>query len=376
MSVPHLPSDVLAADAMSAYVQPIAVGDYFRGFSLHDESGRLFNIDDDYVAGAWLALILVRDFESAEARRELAAYAARAECFERLRVKPIVISTTADAAANRAIKARLGLAFPILGDVVGAAFAACGLRKRCDAASPSPLRSVILSPLRQVRSVWDAGQVNGHAERAETMVRDARMAEELRWAPPHAPVLAVPQVFSKEECADIISMFESEAPLKVQRAAFGSVEDFKLPVYEYGRTDRVDHVIKSPAHAGFIDARMKERVFPMVKHAFAFDVTRREDLHIARYVGPRNGIDIGHRDNRLTTQHRRFALSLNLNDDYDGGAVVFREFSNRGYKSPPGTALVFSSSLLHEVEETTRGVRYTLISHFFNEASLKEAQAR
>ena len=81
---------------------------------------------------------------------------------------------------------------------------------------------------------------------------------------------------------------------------------------------------------------------------------------------------MGHRDNTSpATAYRRFALSMALNEDFEGGAIVFKEFSPRGYSPPAGTAIVFSSSLLHEVEETTRGVRYNLISHFFNEQSLQ-----
>jgi hypothetical protein len=30
--------------------------------------------------------------------------------------------------------------------------------------------------------------------------------------------------------------------------------------------------------------------------------------------------------------------------------------------------------VLHEILETTQGVRYTLVSHFFNDASLKEGR--
>ncbi len=44
------------------------------------------------------------------------------------------------------------------------------------------------------------------------------------------------------------------------------------------------------------------------------------------------------------------------------------EFSPKGYRVPAGSAMGFSSSLLHEVQETTQGVRYNLISHLFNDA--------
>ncbi|HXV74091.1 MAG TPA: 2OG-Fe(II) oxygenase, partial [Sphingomonadales bacterium] len=72
------------------------------------------------------------------------------------------------------------------------------------------------------------------------------------------------------------------------------------------------------------------------------------------------------------TSYRRFALSISLNVDFAGGALKFKEFTGEGYKGAPGTALVFSSALLHEVEETAKGVRYTLISHFFSDETLRQ----
>ena len=96
-------------------------------------------------------------------------------------------------------------------------------------------------------------------------------------------------------------------------------------------------------------------------------------LHIARYVGDRGGYTMGHRDNvSAATGYRRFALSMSLNEDFEGGEIVFKEFSPRGYRPPAGTAMVFSSSLLHEVQETTKGTRYNLISHLFNEDSINK----
>ena len=176
----------------------------------------------------------------------------------------------------------------------------------------------------------------------------------------------------------MIGVFEQDQPLMVRPPRSGELPgNYKIPVYEHNRQDRVDQIIKDQSTLTFLDERIWGRVVPMVKKAFAYDITRREDLHIARYVGARGGNQMGHRDNvSAATAYRRFALSLNLNDDYDGGDVVFREYGDQRYKSPAGTALVFSSALLHEVLETTRGTRYTLISHFFNEQSLAGQQAR
>ncbi len=112
---------------------------------------------------------------------------------------------------------------------------------------------------------------------------------------------------------------------------------------------------------------MFKHVNPMIKKGFSFDVKKREPFYILRYTTKRKGLAIGHRDNlHQSTAHRRFAFTLNLSSgNYKGGDVKFREFSNRGYDASPGTAVIFSSSLLHEVEEVTEGVRYTLISHLF-----------
>lgn len=49
-----------------------------------------------------------------------------------------------------------------------------------------------------------------------------------------------------------------------------------------------------------------------------------------------------HRDNITeNTRLRRFAVTISLNDDYEGGGVKFAEFGEDIYKPPPGCALVF-----------------------------------
>lgn len=206
-----------------------------------------------------------------------------------------------------------------------------------------------------------------------TLVRNGQVVRsDASWQPDHPPVLLVPNVLSPEECTGLIESFETGGPFTVRPPRPGELPgDYKMPVYEHHRQDRVDHVIKDQNTLKFLDQRIFSRVTPQIQRAFAYEVTRREDLHIARYVGERGGNPMGHRDNvSAATAYRRFALSLNLNDDYQGGEVMFKEYGDLGYKSEPGTALVFSSALLHEVQETTKGIRYTLISHFFNEASL------
>ena len=71
------------------------------------------------------------------------------------------------------------------------------------------------------------------------------------------------------------------------------------------------------------------------------------------------------------TEHRRFAISINLNDDFDGGEVSFPEFSPRTFKAPIGAALIFSGSLLHCVSQVTRGRRYAFLPFVHDEEAEK-----
>jgi hypothetical protein len=77
-----------------------------------------------------------------------------------------------------------------------------------------------------------------------------------------------------------------------------------------------------------------------------------------------------HRDNTTAgTAHRRFAVAINLNDDFDGGELRFPEFGRPTRRTRPGDALVFSCSLLHEVTPVTAGRRFCTLPFLHDEAA-------
>ncbi len=363
------PTYDIAADQIAAYVQPLWHGASPLPFEIRDDEGRPIRLADDHLSGRYLILVFVNDGSDAGAVPLLSALARQQQELDARDVAVIAIPASSDAESNRALRKKAGFPWPVAGDSTGAVFASYGLHKDNDVAH----RIVLLTPYRQVRIWFDApDDVDASLQVIMKHIDNANAADEARWGVPHAPVLLVPNVLTAEECGRLIEAFETGGSLTVRPPRPGEVlGDYKIPVYEHNRQDRVDHIIKDRATLEFLDERIWGRVTPMIKKAFAFDVTRREDLHIARYVGARGGNRMGHRDNTsAATAYRRFALSMSLNDDYEGGEIVFREYSPKGYRPAPGTALVFSSSLLHEVLETTKGVRYNLISHFFNEDSL------
>ena len=93
-------------------------------------------------------------------------------------------------------------------------------------------------------------------------------------------------------------------------------------------------------------------------------------MRIGCYDATRGGYFRRHRDNvgPPEIRRRRFAMSLNLNDAYEGGEVHFPEYGPQLYRPAMGAALLFSCSVLHEAMEIRSGQRFVLLTFFFGAA--------
>jgi predicted 2-oxoglutarate/Fe(II)-dependent dioxygenase YbiX len=119
-----------------------------------------------------------------------------------------------------------------------------------------------------------------------------------------------------------------------------------------------------------LSAIIGRAVMPEIRKAFAFHATRFEGFKIACYAATTGGFFRRHRDNLTPeTAHRAFALTLNLNDGYQGGQLRFPEYGNQLYRPEAGGALIFSCSHLHEVVDMTEGRRFVLLSFLYGEPS-------
>ena len=99
---------------------------------------------------------------------------------------------------------------------------------------------------------------------------------------------------------------------------------------------------------------------------FQFQAVALERFCIAAYEANRGDFFKPHRDNTTEqTAKRRFAVTLNINDDYEGGGIKFPEFGEDVYSTAAGGAIVFSCSLMHEALPVTRGTRYAGLSFIF-----------
>lgn len=188
----------------------------------------------------------------------------------------------------------------------------------------------------------------------------------------HAPILQVPRVFSPEDCRSLINKFAIEGNVYVEpgHGERNLEHDYKMRIPEYGRGDRIDHWVMNPATVRFIDDRLKRRLLPEVRKAFAYRITKHENYRITKYEGARGGEQHGHRDDsEPRVAHRRFALSINLNaEDFEGGGIRFPEYGGQVYRPASGTALLFSCAILHEALHVTKGRRFVLLGFMFGES--------
>jgi hypothetical protein len=235
---------------------------------------------------------------------------------------------------------------------------------------------VVLDPMLRV---VDVAPLDGCARVLERLDR-ASPPSNISGAGAPTPILALADVLEPELCRHLIECFERGGGKDsgfMQDQGGRSVE-----IFDDGWKRRRDFLLTDPRLIASIRARIGRRICPEIKKAFQMTATRIERDLVARYDAETSGHFGPHRDDTgISVAHRRFAVSINLNADFDGGEISFPEYSPRAFKAAPGTAIVFSASILHQVSRVTRGRRYVFLTFLFDEdaerlrqANLKAAQ--
>lgn len=182
-----------------------------------------------------------------------------------------------------------------------------------------------------------------------------------------APVLEIDKVFEPLFCTQLMEQFEADG---------GSPSGYMVPDGErtLGRRDarvkrRRDLYLDRTGLVEKVRERLVTRLMPVIRQAFQFRVTRIERYLVARYDADDQGYFRPHRDDdTVGTAHRKFGLSINLNENYQGGELGFPEFGQALYRPKAGSAAIFSCKLLHEARPVTEGTRYVFLSFLFDEA--------
>ena len=177
-----------------------------------------------------------------------------------------------------------------------------------------------------------------------------------------APVLILPNVFEPGLCQKLISLYDVGGGFE------SGVHRDQAHVIDATMKRRKDYTINDQEIIRGIKIRLIRRVAPEIEKLFFMKITRMERYIVGCYAAEDGGHFSPHRDNGPgLTAHRRFAVSINLNADFDGGEVCFPEYNPRGHKAPPGWAVVFPCAILHRVLKVTRGRRYAFLPFVYDE---------
>jgi peroxiredoxin len=188
------------------------------------------------------------------------------------------------------------------------------------------------------------------------------------------PVLIVPQIFPLELCRQLFGLFESGAHRET--GIVSQTGDRTTIVLNRDFKRRRDFCIEDPHLIVTLKEILRRRLAPEIAKAFQFQASHVERHIISRYSAGERGIFRAHRDNySLGTAYRRFAATINLNREFEGGSLSFPEFGSQSFNAPPGGAVVFSCSLLHAVSEVTTGLRYAYLPFFLDEAAVRVLEA-
>lgn len=188
--------------------------------------------------------------------------------------------------------------------------------------------------------------------------------------PLQAPVLLLPNVFEPAFCRSLIDLHEADGGRAT--GFMSEVAGKTVELVDPARKRRRDCIVEDENVILAVQRRIKRRIVPEIARLHFFDATRIERYLVGCYTEEDGGHFAAHRDNTTRgTAHRRFAVSINLNEDFDGGEVSFPEYGPQGFKPPVGGAVVFSCSLMHAVSAVTRGRRYAFLPFLYDDAAAR-----
>jgi len=239
-----------------------------------------------------------------------------------------------------------------------------------------PLRRiwVVLDPMLRVMKVMPFVTDGSDAHALETYLNSLPPPARFAGFEVPAPILVLPNVFEPAFCEQLVALYEQHGG---RETGFMQQEDDKTMLrYGHDHKRRSDYEIVDSQIIRHTQQLFARRVLPEILKVYQFHVTCMERYIVACYSAADGGHFRAHRDNTTQgTAHRRFAVSINLNEDFDGGEIRFPEYGPKRFKPPVGGAVVFSCSLLHAVSQMTRGRRYAFLPFLYDEEASKIREA-
>jgi predicted 2-oxoglutarate/Fe(II)-dependent dioxygenase YbiX/peroxiredoxin len=340
-----------------------ALGDPVPRFSAHLVTGGPFDLH--VCAGRWVVLSFLGAPDNPRVDDEISALLRLTDILaeDHIIIRGIFTAPPTDAAKYAALSSA---ALSFVADYDGTI-------SRCFGASDMP-RTIVLDPmLRGIADIpWNYPQ--GHAESVINLVRGLPRVEESVGVPITAPVLIVPRIFDFPLCDLLIDFYEKNG---AEESGFlFDVEGKTTTIVDYRLKRRRDVPVAHPDLRALVRKQVIRRLLPEIERYLQFQATRMDRDIVACYDSAVGGHFHRHRDNvNAGAQHRRFAVTINLNSDFDGCDLVFPEFGRKSYRAPSGGAIVFSCGALHQVMPVTRGRRYAFLAFLYDESDAARRRA-
>lgn len=341
----------------------IILGDPVPWFSLPVLTGGSFDLQAS--AGRWVVLSFLGSLDDPRAMTEAAELASLVATFSEDHLVGGCVFTGSAENAERLAAISNGM-LSLIRDHDGAVTRSFG-------AAEVP-RTFILDPmLRAVADIaWDNPQ--GHANMVRTVVQGLPAVEDSSGVPMFAPALLVPRVFSFGICDFLVQFYETQGA--VDSGFQFDLEGKTVTLSDWRLKRRSDVAVGVPEVRELIRDHIVRRLVGPIERYFQFKVTRMDRYIVACYDSAVAAHFHRHRDNiNAGAQHRRFALSINLNKDFEGGDLMFPEFGRKTYRASEGGALVFSCGALHQVTPVTKGKRYAFLAFMYGEEDVAKREA-
>ncbi len=337
-------------------MQPIPakfeIGDPVPWFDAQTLAGAATNLG--VVAGRWIVLAFLNRLAHPDASRTLAELLGEAQLFKDDHLIFYVVLTEPPAEAELLAQ----VSHPALGflmDYAGAISSAYG-------AYGSP-RIMVLDPMLRLYGEFPLG---APPDQIRKFLRELPTVDDAAGVPVCAPALVVPRLFEPSFCEYLVGLYEENGGVE---SGFMLDQDGKTStVVNRFLKSRRDLVISDLSVREAIRQRVVRRLVPAIERFFQYRPTRMDRYMVSCYSVDTGGHFFRHRDNvNAGARHRKFAVSINLNRDYDGCDLIFPEFGRRLYRAPYGGVIVFSTGALHQVTPITRGKRYAFVPFLYGE---------
>ncbi|OFW99912.1 MAG: peroxiredoxin [Alphaproteobacteria bacterium RIFCSPHIGHO2_12_FULL_63_12] len=355
---------------MTSHVS-LSAGDPAPWFKQRTDANPRFSFDT--VAGRYIVLCFFASASDPHSRAAIEAALARRDIFNDDKASFFGVSLDpSDEAAKRIADRPPGVRFFHDFDASVSALYGAAPIDAADRTGPvtAMRRWVIIDPTLRIIDVVPFAPDRSDINAALSLVEKSPPPASFPGFEVSAPILVLPNVFDRDFCRALVGLYETHGG---EDSGFVREIDGKtVGVSDYAHKRRRDYTIDDKAIIDRTKALVQRRIAPEILKVHQFRATRMERFIVSCYDAAEEAHFRAHRDNTTSgTAHRRFAVSINLNDDFDGGEVMFPEYGMRSYKAPVGGAVVFSCSMLHAVTKVTRGRRYAFLPFVYDEAAAK-----